>query len=436
MRDLLLSAIVFGALPLILYRPHIGALMWVWIGMMNPHLLTFGFAARIPFAQLVALTTLVGFAFTRRKQAFPLNTITALLVSFFLWMCVTRIFALNTDDVVNEMWGRVFKIQLMLWVTLMLISGRRQIDQLIWTIAVSIGYYGVKGGVFTALTGGAHRVWGPQGSFIGGNNELALALVVLIPLLYYLWSTNTQRWLRHGLLFAICTCALAALGSHSRGALLAITAMVAFLIVKSGRQVTLLLLAPLVGAILLFVMPESWWARMETIETYQEDASAMARLHTWRMVWTLALDRPIVGAGFDLSNPLLYHLYAENKEVTAHAAHSIYFQALGEHGFVGLALYLCLGYTSWRWAAKLARKTGNAETDCWVPQLMRMVQTSMIGFAVGGAFLGLLHFDLPYYLIGLIVLARREMHATTAGGAAPAAEPPATGLTHHGDPLK
>jgi len=125
--------------------------MWVWIGMMNPHLLTFGFAARIPFAQLVALATLIGFAFTRRKQAFPLNTITALLISFFLWMCVTRIFALNADDIVNEMWGRVFKIQLMLWVTLMLISGRQQIEQLIWAIVISIGYYGVKGGIFTAL---------------------------------------------------------------------------------------------------------------------------------------------------------------------------------------------------------------------------------------------------------------------------------------------
>ncbi len=428
MRDLLLSAIVFGALPLILYRPHIGALMWVWIGMMNPHLLTFGFASRIPFAQVVGIATLVGLVFTRRRQPFPLNTITALLISFFLWMCVTRMFALNTDDVVNEMWGRVFKIQLMLWVTLMLIDGRKQIEQLIWVIGISLGFYGVKGGVFTALTGGAHRVWGPQGSFIGGNNEIALALVILIPLLYYLWSTRTNRWLRYGLLFAICTCALAALGSHSRGALLSVIAMVAFLVLKSGRQFSLFLLVLVLSVVLLSLMPESWWARMETIETYQDDGSAMARLHTWRMIWTLALDRPIIGAGFDLANPLLYQLYAENKEVTAHAAHSIYFQALGEHGFVGLALYLCLGYATWRQATKLARTTGNAATDAWVPLLMRMVQTSMIGFAVGGAFLGLLHFDLPYYLIGLVVLTEREVRVA-------AARPSTSSLNHDGDPL-
>jgi len=416
MRDLLLAAVVFGSLPLIFFRPHFGALMWGWIGMMNPHLLAYGFASRLPLAAMVAGATLASLVFTRKRQPFPVTPVTVLLVSFFLWMCVTRIFALNSPDSVNELWGRVFKIQLMLWVTLMLIDGRKQIDQLIWAMVISIGYYGVKGGVFTLATGGSHRVWGPQGSFIGGNNELALALVLLIPLMYYLMKTASNRWVRYGLFFSIAACALAVLGSHSRGAFLAVGAMAVFLSLKSGKPFRVFILVVIAALAMVAFMPENWWSRIGTIENYEEDASAMSRLHTWRMVWRLALDRPIFGAGFDLANPLLYQLYAENPLAKAHAAHSIYFQALGEHGFVGLGLYLCLAVATWRVARNLAKASRNSEVDAWVPLLMRMIQTSMVGFAVGGAFLGLLHFDLPYYLVGLVVLAQRAVEKATAAG--------------------
>lgn len=40
----------------------------------------------------------------------------------------------------------------------------------------------------------------------------------------------------------------------------------------------------------------------------------------------------------------------------------------------------------------------------WVPLLMRMVQVSLVGFAAGGAFLSLVYFDLPYYIVGYVVL--------------------------------
>ena len=34
-----------------------------------------------------------------------------------------------------------------------------------------------------------------------------------------------------------------------------------------------------------------------------------------------------------------------------------------------------------------------------------MVQASIAGFAVGGAFVNLVNFDLPYYFVGLAILA-------------------------------
>ena len=49
-----------------------------------------------------------------------------------------------------------------------------------WVMALSIGFFGVKGGIFTVVGGGENMVWGPPGSFIEGNNELALALIMVL----------------------------------------------------------------------------------------------------------------------------------------------------------------------------------------------------------------------------------------------------------------
>ena len=176
--------------------------------------------------------------------------------------------------------------------------------------------------------------------------------------------------------------------------------------------VTAVLVTLMAGAVAF--MPDSWTTRMSTIETYDQDASALSRLSTWQTIWNLAKDRPIVGAGFNLDNPLIFQLYAEDPTTTSFSPHSIYFQALGEHGFVGLALYLGLGLVIWLRCRKLARAAAGTPGYDWIPLLMRMVQVSLLGFAVGGAFLGLLHYDLPYYLAAIVVLVEATMRETQA----------------------
>lgn len=411
MRDILLTVVVFGFLPFILRSPRLGAYVWAWLSMMNPHRAAFGFARNLPFSHLVALTTLISFLFSRERRPFPFSNITLVYLTFICWMSVTSLFALNTPELVLERWVFVLKIHLMLLVTMMLIRGREQIERLIWVVTLSIGFYGVKGGVWTVLGGGSGRVWGPAGSMIDGNNELGLALVMLVPFMYFLHQVSARRLIRIAMIVCIVTTCFAILGSQSRGALLALLSMALVLALKGKRPVQMsLLLGGLLVVAILF-MPESWSGRMGTIQSYDQDSSAMSRLYTWKTLWNLALDRPLVGAGFATDNPVVFSLYAPMEGVGSYTsngifvAHSIYFQALGEHGFPGLILYLLLGFFSWRKAGKIAQQTkDDPEFGPWVPILMRMVQVSLAGFAVGGAFLTLVHFDLPYYIIGYVVL--------------------------------
>lgn len=412
MRDLILTAIVGVLLASTFRSPVIGAYLWAWLSMMNPHKLTYGFAFNMPFAQIAALVTLLMALISKQRRALPMNAVVVVLLLMLGWMGVTSFFAIAPSDQVIERIVFVGKIQLMLLVTWMLVQTPEQIRTLIWVTTLSICFYGIKGGVWTVLTGGGGRVWGPPGGLIQGNNELAIALVICIPMLYFLHQTEKRRWVKRFLVFAMITCAFSILGSQSRGALLALLMMATFLGLKSKHRVRATIgLALLVLGGIAF-MPESWVQRMDTINEYKEDASAMSRIWTWKTLWNAAVDRPLVGAGFAADSLEVFVRYSpqgpEWDIFTGHVyvAHSIYFQMLGEHGFVGLALFLLLGLVSWVKASRVAKRAAKVpELAAWVPILMSMVQVSLVGFAIGGAFLSLAYFDFPYYLIGYVVLA-------------------------------
>ena len=420
MRDLALTATVLGLIPFIFVQPYYGALLWAWIGMMNPHKMMWGFAYHLPFALMVAIPTLVVVLFTRQRRPIPWCAPLVIIVLYWLWTCVSSVFALSPPQFVYDAWIKLTKILLMLFVTIMLIQERDKLDRLIWVIAASIGYFGFKGGIWTLLSGGGERVWGPPGGFIEGNNEIGLALVMTVPLMYYLAMTAREsrsvpffvQWQKFGLWAAMACCAVAVLGTHSRGGFLAIVAMAFLLGWKSKyRLFTSAIIA--IGLVLAInFMPDNWTGRMNTIATYEQDGSAMARLQAWQMIWNLALDRPLVAAGFDFISNEIWAKYAAGPFRAAYGAHSIYFQVLGEHGFVGLGLYLLLGLTTWRMASRLSLECRGVADLQWVALLMRMVQVSLFGFAVGGAFLGLANWDLPFYLVGLVAMTHAIVERT------------------------
>lgn len=413
MRDLLITAIVLGSLPFIFRHAWIGVLMWTWLSIMNPHKLAFGFAHNAPFAAIVAAVTLVALVTGRDKVRLPRNGALTALILLLVWMGVTTIFAIDPGESVNQL-EKVLKIQLMALVTMAVLHERKHIQLFVWVNAISIGFYGLKGGLFTLRSGGGERVWGPPGGFIEGNNELGLAMLMVIPLLFYLYFTTEHRWVRRGLLLTIFMSAVAVLGTQSRGAFLAILAMGGMLWWRSPmNKLTSGMAILLVGGLLFTFMPDSWHERMGTIRTYQEDSSAMGRINAWETALNIANHRP-TGAGFDAYTPFVFAMYAPNPAeqraadpLHARASHSIYFQILGEHGWIGLSLFLCIWWLTWRTAGNIRKSTKNEPELRWVYLLAGMSQVALVGYAVGGAFLSLAYFDLPYNLMVVILVMQR-----------------------------
>ena len=138
---------------------------------------------------------------------------------------------------------RTIKIFLFIVLTYILTNTRQRIMALIWVVVISLGYFGVKGGLFAALTAGRYRVWGPPSSFIEDNNHLAFALTITLPLMYYL-GTQMRNWLwKWGMFGAMALTMGAIIFSYSRGSMLGCGAMLAVLIWRGQRKFSALALS-------------------------------------------------------------------------------------------------------------------------------------------------------------------------------------------------
>jgi probable O-glycosylation ligase (exosortase A-associated) len=401
MRDILLFCIIFGLLPFVFKRPALGALLFTWISLMNPHRLAYGAAYDFPFAAVVAGVTVLGMVSAKLPKRFPLTPVTITLLVFYLWMNITSLFALEPDLVWRE-WDRVTKTFVMVAVTLMVINTEKDIKLFVWIVALSLGFYGLKGGIFTIASGGHYRVYGPEGSYIGENNSMALALVTVLPLLWYLRSLATNKWISLGLTAVTIFSAVSAMGSYSRGALLGGVAMLAFLWMKSQKKLQTAVVVIIMGVLVSSIMPAAWYERMDTINDYKEDSSAMGRVNAWGFAMNVASSH-LFGGGFNVFSPRQFLSYAPNP-LDYHVAHSIYFQVLGDQGYPGLIMFLLVMFFSWRTGTRVIKFCKNQPDLKWAMQLAQMAQVSIVGYAVSGAFLSLAYFDLYYDIIIILVL--------------------------------
>ncbi|MBN9460777.1 MAG: putative O-glycosylation ligase, exosortase A system-associated [Burkholderiales bacterium] len=395
MRDVFLTLVLVGFLPVGLKRPYIGALMFAVISLANPHRFTWGFAYSMPWAVAYAAVTMIGMAFTKERVVGDSIRRYMPMLIYLAWMLVTSIFAFEKQAAMDR-WLDVMKVHLMCLVTLCLLTDWRRVRQLVWVAVCCIGFFGLKGGIFTIAEGGDYLVWGPPNSAIQDNNHLAVALVMMLPMMYWLFTQARKPWLKGLIGFSALMTAASIFGSHSRSAFLGIAAVAAFLVLKSKHKLSLGLLAVIVGMLSTSLMPQQYWNRMSTIETYQEDASAMGRINVWNTAINIANDR-VTGAGFEYYTPQVFKRYAPNP-ADIHSSHSIYFQALGEHGWIGLLLFAYIWVYVWLRCRRVIKLADASEEGRAQALLARMIQVSLVGFAVGGAFVNIGNWDMVYYL--------------------------------------
>ncbi len=411
MRDLIFVLMMTALVPFSLTRPFVGLLLFSWVSFMSPQQLNWGMSSGVPWALIVGATTVLGCIVKRDFKHLHANAVTVPIALFLVCITITSAVALAPPDLVWAKWDATFKAFAFLLVAAMLVTNKVRIHALLWIMVISLGYFGVRGGVFVLMTAGNFRVWGPPNTMISDNNQIAVALLVSLPLMNYLRMYAAHRIVRIALAAAMGLTLVAVLGSYSRGALVGVAAVAAFLWWNGKNKVVsgVIMAVVLWGA--LSFMPASWTERMATIRDYQNDTSAEGRFDMWQTSMLMAASRPLTGAGFlgpyrqDLVNRY-------NPGTTARAVHSIYFEVIGEHGLPTFLIWLSITLGGIGCAIRMIRATRRVPELAWCRDLAKMTQVAIIAYLVPGALLSLSYWD--YYYTIIIVIAATDQQVRVA----------------------
>lgn len=409
-KGVLLFSFFIGSLPVCLVRPFYGILVWTVIAFLNPQSALFYWpaAATFPWAVAVAIPTLIGFVLSSPRWSNLASSKVLWIAILWIWFTITSLISTHTAIFMHHAgdtwfhWDLVTKIFLMTAVTVAVLDSLARLRIYLLVVAGCFGFFVLKALPFVILTGGAFRLYGPEYSMIGDNNDFGLALNMTAPLFFFLAQTESRRWVRWLGAFLFVITIPAVFFTYSRGALTGLIVVIALMLLRSRRR---LLLIPVIGfgtVIALLFAPASWKHRMDPTRPDAVDGSARSRLNAWNYSWNLAQDYPVTGGGFGTFTHQLFDVYAPNVG-DLHGPHSIYFQVLAEHGFVGLGLYLALIGSCFISVHRLI-KHANICGDTIVRAYANMLRFSIVGFLTSGAFLGRAYFDYFFSIVACLAV--------------------------------
>ena len=432
MRDLMFLAGFLVLLPLAFSNAFVAYLIWGWTAIISIEDYLFGFMEGLRYNLIFGIVSLVLVLIKRDKirgtSLFNSGTF-VLLALFLVQATVSAVFAYEGNPLNWLLYERFVKILMFAFVMPLIVVGRYRIHAMVIMICLGLGFHGLIDGLKFLSSGGSHVARGF--SKFGDNNHYAVTLVMVIPLLLYLVRYSSRRLVRLGGATGGFLNIAAIIATRSRGGFLSLLAMGLWLIVTSKQRLTGLLMLAATTVLLVALVPSSWTERMETIKEVDQESSFMTRVEAWQVSSAIALTNPMTGGGlhsvqvqwvwdyFKGSKGLLPFIDVGFVSNRMRAAHSIYFEVLGDTGFVGLFLFMSLLLNAMFNALRVKRLVRGREDEfSWAIDLSKSLNAILAGFIVGGASVSLAYSDVIYMVIMLSEILRREVADSIASRSA------------------
>ncbi|MCU0864213.1 MAG: putative O-glycosylation ligase, exosortase A system-associated [Planctomycetes bacterium] len=404
MRDLIVFAIVILLLPTCIRRPFVGLLVFSWLAYMRPQDLCWGFARSMRLSFFVGIAMVAGWwAHERGRRPFAVWDARMVMVcALGSFVTVSYAMAEHHDGYTNTYFFEYVKIILIALFTTAQVDSKARLRVMFWTIALSLGFFGIKNGLLGVLRGGGQILRGP-GGMLEDNNDFALAMVMNLPLLWYLRHAEHKLWIRRAMLAAVALTAVTVVLTHSRGGFLAMCATAMWIAWRSGHLVRALGVLVVLGALFPLLAPAEVLERLASIGDTKE-SSANARLFAWATALQMIKDNPLWGVGMRNFKPRYqeYSVVPITDPNHSYVAHNSYLQIWAESGsfaFITYLLLLAAVFVGCRWVFQVGRQRADL---AWAANYARMMEATTIGFMVGAFFLNRGHFDLVYHWLALV----------------------------------
>ncbi len=418
--------------PVVVAGAHAAVLLWVWTSLLAPNDVLYSFASGLPFSKLAVLVAVPLLLIGRGGGIkFRFNATVALLALLGCTALVSQSVALSANSAPGwEICWKLIKILALAIVVTGVMRDRLRVHAMLIAMALGIGFTGADEGLKWLASGGGHLIQGSPS--VGDNNQVGMDVLLIVPLVAHIHGVARHRMVRIACLAGGLLCTACAIGSNSRGAFVGLVVLALGLAMTGRRKLPALLLVGVLAAAGSQFLPQSWFDRMNTIQTADSDDSFEGRVVAWKMSILVAMHRPLFGGGMHAIQQ--YDVWERYKPEfdrvsfisspdpgLAHAAHSVYFELLGDLGFCGLGSFLgllTLALLNGRAVRRAVRRSGRPDL-AWASDLARKVELSLVVFMVSGAALSAAYYDIDYLLMVLMTVLRDIVRRELAGGEFP-----------------
>jgi probable O-glycosylation ligase (exosortase A-associated) len=405
--------------------PFIFTLGYVWVDTFRPQDVAYFLLNQFPVAMVIGATAIGAYFMMDRKCPPRFSLIAGLQLSLAAWVTLTAWWA-EVPDAAWMKWDWAFKRILFSAFVPLVIRSRVQIEAYIQTYLFALAANIIPFGLKTLINGGGY---GRNLGLLEGNSGLSeggyLSTVCLMAIPFAFALGRHTLLLPNGRLIRVAYFALAglamvtAIGTFERSALIGLVVLGSYMFTRSRRKLAFGVMALVLAAGLSYVASDQWTARMSTAKDYNRENSALTRLLVWE--WTLGYAaRHPFGGGFEASRISRIELPSadEGSEPVVQfgrAFHSIYFEMLGEQGWIGLGMFLVLGLLSFGSLRRTARRARADPDLAWCGAMADAAQSALATFMTAGAFVGMACQPPFWFIMACTISLREYVRRATTG---------------------
>jgi len=416
--NLFLTLFMLGMMALGLRRPFIWILAYIYVDIVAPQKVSWGFLQMVPLSLIVVLFAFGGWLFADNKQGSRFTLRQGLMLLLLAYAGYTTVSADFPKEAL-EKWDWAWKALAFAIFLPFALRTRLRIEAAVLAVVLSLGAIVISGGMKTALGGGGYghlRLLVDNNTGIYESSIISCAAIAIIPLIVWLARHGTifpPDW--RVKLFAIALSFAALLipvGTEARTGLLCAGVLAVMALRMAKRRLLYAFLLGFAGLSAIPFLPQSFTERMESISDHKADQSASTRIAVWQWTWDYVADHPF-GGGFDAyrGNRIRYEkkdstssgsttaVESTTIEDQARAYHSSYFEMLGEQGWPGMILWLWLQLSGLWQMERLRRRWKNrvGPHQQWQAPLATALQQAQVVYLVGSLFVGIAY--QPFFLL-------------------------------------
>lgn len=418
------SFFVLGAVS-----PFVLILGYVWVDTFLPQAVAYSLLRGMPVSQMAAIAGIGAYFLLDRRSPPRPSTIMALTLLMGSWVTLTATWAV-VPDAAWWKWDWAFKTVVFSAFIPFFFRTRVQIEAFIQVFLFSAVIHILTVGLKSLIGGARYNnnlgILFDSNSGLAESSTLATVSIMLIPIMLWLrrHSLLVPAKLRTPLYtgMIVLNCA-AAIGTFARTGLIGFLVVGAGMWVRSRYKIASTLLLGVAGTCIALLVPDAWVARVSTIASPEQESSAGTRLAVWRWTLEFVQSHPF-GGGFEAYRVnVIQNTNADGEVIVQYgrAFHSIYFEMLGEHGWVGLGLFLTLAVISIMTLRSTIRRTRRVPELEWCHDLAGALQTAAFVLFACGSFIGIGFQPIVWYVFALT--AATAQYARRVFGAAPTGSP-------------